>query len=44
MINWAQDLICNVLMKMKRGRRVELEERKGGWQGTLMKLEDEQLC
>lgn len=25
MINWAQDPICNVLMKMKRGRRAVLE-------------------
>lgn len=24
MINWAQDLICNILMKMKRGSRVVL--------------------
>ncbi|CAL8243396.1 unnamed protein product [Lota lota] len=40
-INWAQDLICSVLMKMKRGSGVVLREQRGGyapWQpGRLMK-------
>ena len=47
MINWAQDLICNVLMKMKRGWRVVLKwwwymcvcvTGDGGQRGALMKL------
>ena len=29
-INWAQDLICSVLMKMKRGSGVVPPEQRGG--------------